>query len=105
MPAAIDRWDAWLGDLASVLGPLLGEIPPKLGSRKPADLAGQAMLMRQLYVTGRFGLRTERVVLALQRSRGLPLTGVATDVELTTLGAGTVVPGLPNRLADLFTPY
>jgi hypothetical protein len=65
----------------------------------------RAMLMRSLYVTGRFDLRTERVLLALQRSRSLPLTGVATDVELRLLGAGTVVPGLPNRLADLFTPY
>jgi hypothetical protein len=42
----------------------------------------RAMLMRPLYVTGRFDLRTEQVLLALQRSRGLPLTGVATDVEL-----------------------
>jgi hypothetical protein len=61
--------------------------------------------MRPEYVTGQFDLRTERVLLALQRSRGLPLTGVATDVELSLLGAGTVLPGIPNRLADLFTPY
>jgi phytoene dehydrogenase-like protein len=54
---AIDRWDAWLGDLASVLGPLLGEIAPKLGSRRPADLAGQARLLRQLR-----GLDTRRAV-------------------------------------------
>ena len=47
----------------------------------------------------------EQVLLALQRSRGLPLTGVATDVELRLLGAGTVRLGIPNRLADLFTPY
>ena len=32
---AIERWDAWLGDLAGLLAPLLGEIPPKLGSRRP----------------------------------------------------------------------
>ena len=54
---AIDRWDAWLDDLASVLGPLLDEIPPKLGSRKPADLAGQLRLLRLLK-----GLDTRRAV-------------------------------------------
>jgi phytoene dehydrogenase-like protein len=36
---AIPRWDAWLGGLADVLGPLLLTVPPKLGSRRPADLA------------------------------------------------------------------
>jgi len=61
--------------------------------------------MRPRYVTGRFGARTERVVRAYQRLRGWPETGVATDRELTALGAGTVRPGRPNRLAELFTPY
>jgi phytoene dehydrogenase-like protein len=36
---AIPRWDAWLAGLADVLGPLLLTVPPKIGSRKPADLA------------------------------------------------------------------
>jgi hypothetical protein len=92
-------------DAPHPLTPLLGTTLRR-GDSGPAVAALQrAMLMRAQYVTGRFGLRTERVVLALQRSRGLPLTGVATDAELTVLGAGTVVPGLANRLADLFTPY
>ena len=57
------------------------------GDAGPAVTALQrAMLMRPQYVTGRFDLRTERVLLALQRSRGLPLTGVATDVELSAAG-------------------
>jgi phytoene dehydrogenase-like protein len=38
------RWDAWLGDLAKVMGPLLMTVPPKLGSMKPADLIAQAQL-------------------------------------------------------------
>ena len=46
--AAIDRWDDWLDGLAAILGPLLSDIPPKLGSRKPGDLARQAMLLRRL---------------------------------------------------------
>jgi phytoene dehydrogenase-like protein len=36
---AMPRWDAWLEGLADVLGPLLLTVPPKLGSRKPRDLA------------------------------------------------------------------
>jgi phytoene dehydrogenase-like protein len=35
---AMERWDAWLGGLAAVLGPLLTTVPPKLGSHKPSDL-------------------------------------------------------------------
>jgi phytoene dehydrogenase-like protein len=35
---AMVKWDAWMGGLADVLGPLLLTVPPKLGSRKPADL-------------------------------------------------------------------
>jgi phytoene dehydrogenase-like protein len=45
---AIERWDAWLDDLAAVLGPLLDAIPPRIGSRKPADVLGQLGLLRQL---------------------------------------------------------
>jgi phytoene dehydrogenase-like protein len=35
---AMPQWDAWLSGLADVLGPLLLTVPPKLGSRRPADL-------------------------------------------------------------------
>ena len=45
---AIDGWDAWMADLARVLGPLLGDIPPRLGSRRAADLADQVRLLRRL---------------------------------------------------------
>jgi phytoene dehydrogenase-like protein len=41
---AMPRWDAWLAGLADVLGPLLLTVPPKLGSRKPRDLAGTLRL-------------------------------------------------------------
>ena len=36
---AYPKWEAWLAGLADVLGPLLLTVPPKLGSRKPRDLA------------------------------------------------------------------
>jgi phytoene dehydrogenase-like protein len=45
---AIGPWDAWLDGLGVVLGPLLSQIPPRLGSRRPADLARQALLLRRL---------------------------------------------------------
>src|SRR3954449_6405205 len=45
---ALERYDRWLDDLASVLSPLLDEIPPKLGSRKPADVMEQLKLVRRL---------------------------------------------------------
>ena len=52
---AFERWDAWLGGLADVLGPLLSTIPPRVGSRRPADLLAQARLawkLRGLNVKG-----------------------------------------------------
>jgi phytoene dehydrogenase-like protein len=45
---AMVRYDAWLDDLAGVLAPLLEEIPPKLGSRKPADLVEQIKLLKHV---------------------------------------------------------
>ena len=65
----------------------------------------RGMNMRPEYITGRFNDRTQRVLLAFQRIRSFPLTGVATDLELTALGAGTVRPGRPNRLPRFFTAY
>lgn len=41
---ALDRWDGWLSSLAGVLGPLLGTVPPKLGSKAPGDLLALASL-------------------------------------------------------------
>jgi len=38
------KWEAWLGGLADVLGPLLLTVPPNIGSRKPKDLAGTLRL-------------------------------------------------------------
>ena len=62
---ALERWDAWMGKLAAVLGPLLSTVPPRLGSRRPADLAEQARLAWKL--------------------RGLDTRGVADVTRLFTL--------------------
>jgi phytoene dehydrogenase-like protein len=47
-----EQWDAWLGGLGRLLGPLLDQIPPKLGSRRPADLLAQAALLARLRGVG-----------------------------------------------------
>ena len=41
---ALDRWDAWIGGLAAVLGPLLMTTPPQVGSKRPSDLFEQLRL-------------------------------------------------------------
>jgi len=45
---AVERWDAWMDRPGKVLGPMVTEIPPKIGSRRPADLGRQALLLRRL---------------------------------------------------------
>ena len=62
---AIERWDAWIGGLADVLGPLLMTTPPRLGSTRPADLN------EQLRLAWRF--------------RGLDVRGVADVTRLMTM--------------------
>jgi phytoene dehydrogenase-like protein len=46
--AAYERFQAHLARLGAVLGPLLDEIPPRLGSRRPQDLWRQGLLLRHL---------------------------------------------------------
>jgi phytoene dehydrogenase-like protein len=41
---ALERWDAWIGGLAAVLGPLLMTTPPQIGSKRPFDLFEQLRL-------------------------------------------------------------
>jgi phytoene dehydrogenase-like protein len=45
---ALERWDAWLEGIGAVLGRLLTRVPPKVGSRRPADLVDQLRLAWQL---------------------------------------------------------
>jgi phytoene dehydrogenase-like protein len=45
---AFGPWEAWLGGLGKLVGPLLDAVPPKLGSRAPRDLVGQAALLAKL---------------------------------------------------------
>jgi phytoene dehydrogenase-like protein len=44
---AYPRWNAWLGGLADVLGPMLLTVPPALGSHKPGDVLAQLRLAWQ----------------------------------------------------------
>jgi phytoene dehydrogenase-like protein len=45
---AYAAYEAYLAGLGRVLGPLLHQIPPRLGSKRPADLLRQARLLGQL---------------------------------------------------------
>jgi phytoene dehydrogenase-like protein len=45
---AYESYSSHLDDIGRVLGPLLHQIPPRLGSRRPADLVRQARLLTQL---------------------------------------------------------
>ncbi len=45
---AYPGWDADMSALGRLLGPLLQDIPPRLGSRRPGDLARQVLLLRRL---------------------------------------------------------
>jgi len=46
--AAYPAYEAHMREIARVLAPMLKQIPARLGSRRPADLARQGMLLRHL---------------------------------------------------------
>jgi len=46
--AAYPRYEAHMARIAAILGPLLSEIPPRLGSHRPPDLLRQGLLLRHL---------------------------------------------------------
>jgi phytoene dehydrogenase-like protein len=52
----IAQWDAWLGRLGALLGPMLTQVPPRLGSKRPSDL------LAALRVAWRFRKLDERGV-------------------------------------------
>jgi len=43
-----ERYEQHMSRMAGVLAPMLGEIPPRLGSRRPQDLLRQGLLLRHL---------------------------------------------------------
>jgi phytoene dehydrogenase-like protein len=67
----LERWDAWIGGLAAVLGPLLMTTPPEIGSRRPGDL------LDQLRLAWRF--------------RGLDVRTVGEVTRLMTMSIGDLV--------------
>ena len=46
--ANYERYEQHMARMASVLAPMLSEIPPRLGSRRPQDLLRQGLLLRHL---------------------------------------------------------
>jgi hypothetical protein len=91
--------------LADPLTGLLGSAYQKGDSGSPIRTLQRGMNMRPQYVSGVFDDRTVRVLLAFQRIRTFPPTGVATDLELRALGAGTVTPAVPTRLPTVFSAH
>jgi phytoene dehydrogenase-like protein len=67
----IPRWDAWLGRLGALLGPLLTQVPPRLGSKRPGDL------LAALRVAWRF--------------RGLDAGGVGDVTRLMTMSVADLL--------------
>lgn len=49
---AMPKWDAWLTELAGILGPLLGAIPPSVGSKDFGDVVKQLGLAWKLRHVG-----------------------------------------------------
>jgi phytoene dehydrogenase-like protein len=45
---AYEDWESWMAGLGRLVSPLLEQIPPKLGSRRPADLLAQAGLLKRV---------------------------------------------------------
>jgi phytoene dehydrogenase-like protein len=46
--SAYDAYEAHMAGIGAILGPMLTEIPPRLGSRRPYDLLRQGLLLRHL---------------------------------------------------------
>ncbi len=46
--ARYDAYEAHMAGIGAILGPMLMQIPPRLGSRRPADLLRQGLLLRHL---------------------------------------------------------
>jgi phytoene dehydrogenase-like protein len=67
----LEKWDAWIGGLAAVLGPLLMSTPPEVGSKRPMDL------LDQLRLAWRF--------------RGLDVRTVGDVTRLMTMSIGDLV--------------
>jgi phytoene dehydrogenase-like protein len=74
---AYQRWDRWLAGLGRLVGPLLSEIPPRLGSKRPRDLAAVAGLLRKV--------------------RGVDMRAA---VDLTRLMSGSIADLVEDRFAS-----
>ncbi len=97
---AYDRWTTWLEGLGRLVGPLLGTIPPKLGSRRPVDLVAQAGLLgtaRKIDVRAAYDLTklftTSIADLVEDRFRSDALRGVLSVSGIIGTWAGPRSPG------------
>ena len=97
--AGMARWDAWMAELAGILGPLLEEVPPRLGSKALPDLATQARLGWRLR-----GLDVRRVA-GLTRLFTMSIADLLADfVESPPLQAVLAVSGVIGTWAGPRSP-
>ena len=79
---------------ARVLGPMLDDIPPKVGSRRPADLARQAMLLRRLRgVDARKAVDITRLLTVQRRRPGRGPLRVRRDARRARRSPASSAPG------------
>lgn len=92
-------WDAWLGGLADVLGPLLLKSPPNLGSRRPRDLAETVRL-----AWGQRGLDV-RTIADVTRLMTMSIADLLDDwFESPEIKAALAVNGVIGTWAGPFEP-
>lgn len=103
---ALVEWDAWLGRLGAAVGPLLGNVPPRLGSHRPRDLWAQMRLAWRLRGLGEEGvadltrLMTMSVAdLLEERFESARLRGVLAVSGIIGTWAGPRAPGTAYVMA------
>src|ERR1700761_2017416 len=96
---AYPRWNAWLGGLADVLGPMLLTVPPALGSRKPKDLAAT---LRLAWRHRGLDVRTIADVTRLMTMSSADL--LADGVESTQIRGAPAVNGVTGTWAGPYEP-
>src|ERR1700744_464514 len=96
---AYPKWNAWLGGLADVLGPLLLTVPPNLGSRKPRDLAGT------LRLAGRHRGLSVRTIAAVTRLMTMSIADLLDDwFESPQVKGALAVHGVNGTWAGPYEP-
>ena len=81
-------------------------LTPYISTRLAVGSRGAAVIALQrrfgMSATGYFGSITKGKVMAFQRAKALPVTGVVTTATWRALGAGTTTPAAPSKMPLIF---